>query len=1224
MKTKVALSEQELRSLIRDVLIEAPVPEGAGDDFDSLVTPETKAHLDKMISYLGKFIVPQGDAGSGRFRSKLSVYIMNSPPHYCQSQNTEMESGEKFISYGVSQAISTDAGPDALLINLFNFIACAFALGKSVTVHTSRGPKVLKPACSLYSLAIGGDAYIGTMDPSVVETYKSPGIDFTIHDLKTVEGQTAYIQNVITKDDVLQSVAQGIKQVESAAKRTLPMLDYYDEAAKAKVKGLLVAQVAAVNAKIKENINSYNTAQLQYYLYEPLVRPSQWISNPDLQDPASSPWWTAWEACNIFARSIDAIKDGLGQNAACAAMVMHAARQMKKGVAFRASEGGWSSELQGGAYQTLLEEKSGRNLRVFLTEAQLKRLIYAALSLNEVDRTKIVTGAQKVLSTAGDVGVPGAGLAAKALGAIAGEAEPVAAAAGAAARSAPDLAGAASTLRAGANLEQVQLPQAVAKIINRTTDAADSERYIQSIGVRISTTIIDSLRENPAAVGVFADNIADSVSKSARRIAKSRNFSDEKADAIEKFCRAAVKYSVELSFGITDSKAELDAARKELQNIDSNSSIEIFLGETKNLDEIYDAASRESVLTADAINDAIAVVDPSLASSAKANLDSSIIPLLRRRKIELTTDGDIVVTVSTANAGTRRYKPAAILAAVRSYKSALENKQPIAQASSEARGGRDFVLMMTGKDDIETVNSQIDLLTEVVDYVTQGAVLGAESTKSTLRAEMDELLRPVVNYIRSALSETQAQRVTKQLTAEPGEGAAQTLGDYISAAVGGSSASTASFYNIADTADKILKDWKRPGGMSKVSAIWKTASLLLFTAPKLRADIGRGLIAGPGWLLEFFGSTEWGPALVKAGGFDKYIGPRIVGDIAVFAILWPLLTEHVLKNDPVAKTLFADILVRGGWTQFGGIGRLAVDAANEIGRDMVDAEVQEYMKLVSDGNSPKVMRGLFQNLMKNQLAQVSDADLVQIFRLAGPDQNLVKFGPIAEFLLKRINSLGGEFGDTLSLITPETPELSQENVSSLLIDVGVAAKEITQLKQELARFGSGVQGNETLTSLKAGRVAVISQVLRLLDNMEPGAMSINPVNASSTIAGIKKYETVLTSDYRRDLEASPTGALFDWFDLINPDNLFYLPVYLKNTFYPIEVSTPDDPTTLTKLGASVLYNGPGRRQDLGEIDDLDPGLVQDIGKLVDEMGKAFGDIYAANMVINPPAATEQK
>ena len=130
---------------------------------------------------------------------------------------------------------------------------------------------------------------------------------------------------------------------------------------------------------------------------------------------------------------------------------------------------------------------------------------------------------------------------------------------------------------------------------------------------------------------------------------------------------------------------------------------------------------------------------------------------------------------------------------------------------------------------------------------------------------------------------------------------------------------------------------------------------------------------------------------------------------------------------------------------------------------MVDAEVQEYMKLVSDGNSPKVMRGLFQNLMKNQLAQVSDADLVQIFRLAGPDQNLVKFGPIAEFLLKRINSLGGEFGDTLSLITPETPELSQENVSSLLIDVGVAAKEITQLKQELARFGSGVQGNETLT-----------------------------------------------------------------------------------------------------------------------------------------------------------------
>lgn len=1232
MKTKVALSEQELRSLIRDVLIEAPVPEGAegadGDDFTSQVTPQTKEHLDKLISYLGKFINPIGNAGSVQFRAKLSSHIMASPPQICQSQNTEMEGGAKFLNYSVPQASSTSAGSDALLINLFNFIACAFALGKSVSVNAPGKVRTLKPTCSLYSLAIGNDAYVGTMEQNVVDIYKSPDIKFTIHDLNTAEGQAAYIQNVITKDEVLQSVTQGIKQVEADAGRTLLMLDYYDDVAKEKVKSLLTQQIAAVNAKMLEYLNTYNSAQLQYYLYEPLVRPDQWISNPDLQDPASSPWWTAWEACNIFARSIDAIKDGPGQNAACAAMVLNAARQAKKGVAFRASEKSWSSELQGGSYQALLEEKSGRNLRVFLSEAQIKRLIYAALALNEVDSSKLAAGAQKVLGVAGDLGVPGAGVASRAVGALAGEAEPVAAAAGATARSAPEIAGAAADLRSGGRIENVELPQSATNIIIRTTAAADNKQYIQSIGSKISREIIDTLKRNPNAISAFADKIADAVSAAAKRAADAKGFSTDKVDAIEAFCRASAKYGVELAFGKTDSKPALDSARKALEDVDNNGSIGIFVTDQAFLDTVNTSVSRDSVVIADAINAAIETIDPSLASSAKASLDASIIPLLRNSKINLTPGGEMVVADSRPGSGisSTRYKPSTILTAVRSYKQVLEKRQPIAQASPQARGGRDFVLMMTGREDIEAVNSQIDLLTAIVDYVTQGSAMGLEATRGTLRAQMEQLLEPTVLYMRKALNEIQANKIDRQVSAEPGQGAAQSIGDFISAAIGGSTASTSSFVDIGVTANEILSTWRRPGGMSKASAVWQTASLLLFTAPKLRADIGRALIAGPGYVLSKLGSTEWGPAMMTAGGFKKYIGPRIVGDIAVFGILWPYMIEPALKNDPVAKTLFADILVRGGWTQFGGIARLAVDAANELGRDLVNSDVDEYMRFVAGGNAPDTMLALFQNLMKNQLALLSDADLVQIFRLAAPDQNLQKFGPYAELLLKRINSLGGEFGDTLNLITPETPEISQENVSALLIDVDTAAKEIAQLGQELEKFGSAVQDNQTLTALKQGRVAVISQVLRLLENMKPTKISINPVNASSTIAGIKQYEAVLTSDYRRDLEASPTGELFGWLDSINPDNLFYLPVYMKNAIYPVEVDnragTPSDPTTLTKLGADALYNGPGRRQDFGEIDDLDPLLIQDVGEIVIEMGKAFGDIYAINMLINPPAAPE--
>jgi hypothetical protein len=110
MKKKVALSEKELRSLIHSVLIEAPEPVEAGDDdFNSQVTPQTKAQLETTINYLAKFIDPLTDRGISVFKAKLWLYIMNSPPHICKSGNTEMEGGLNFLGYPAPSAASNAA-----------------------------------------------------------------------------------------------------------------------------------------------------------------------------------------------------------------------------------------------------------------------------------------------------------------------------------------------------------------------------------------------------------------------------------------------------------------------------------------------------------------------------------------------------------------------------------------------------------------------------------------------------------------------------------------------------------------------------------------------------------------------------------------------------------------------------------------------------------------------------------------------------------------------------------------------------------------------------------------------------------------------------------------------------------------------------------------------------------------------------------------------------------
>jgi hypothetical protein len=1214
MKTKVTLSEQQLRSLIRDVLIEAPVPEGAGDDFNSLVTPAVRDQLETTIQYLGKFIDPTGVAGSTRFKAKLWVHIMNSPPHICKSGNTEMEGGIKFIGYQVPEAASNDLGPDALLINLVNFIACAFAQGKEVSINTFSGPKKLKPNCSLYSLAIGDSAYIGSMDPGQVEIYRDPAINFTVHDVKTPAGQSEYIKNVVAKPDVLSKIIPEIKMIEGAGGKPIPKLDYANEDAKKKLGDLIKQQLEGVQARLREQINKFNTPQMQYYLYEPLLRPTAWMSNPDLSEPTSSPWWAAWEACNIFARTVDTYKDPVSQNAACAAMVLNMANQAKKGVAFRATDRGWSSEARGGSYQTLLESLSGNELRVFLTEAQLKRLIHSALSLSRLDEVTPPPSWSSALDIAEKIpGVGGLVKAARSIGSLGGDAEQATGAAGAAARDTEAiraLAGAVKTKTAAAGLDTALVGASrVVKAIN----PSEADQRIAALTTRLVQQTYDTLFRTTDAMDVFIDNLANSVGDQVGRLAASRNFNQTQVDAVVNFCVESVKFTLRETLAGNADAAGLDAARNALIAADPQDLLGTFLTSPSTTPMVKEAVKGQIIEVSDSI-----LKDPSFApvsTFAKSTVIDTLNGQLDDVGLKLSPDGT-KITFPRSNSPTTEYAVLDIRRTLEKYESQLaqaasSGAPPIFTTDTvKLRSFLDSTFKRSDADGIAKFREILDGIDETV---------GAQPAKKITTDLLETVSGGVVDLLEITLYPTLTSQATKAARQVPGATGAAKASRYADLILGGGTSSTASWLQSKMVIQDILGTWRRGGVLSKGSAVLKVASVALFTAPKTRADIGRGILTGSGWILTKLGASSFGPKLMRAGRLNKYLIPRIVGDGAIFLLFSPLVADKVMQNDPLARALYADLFERGGYTEFGGLARMAFDVINELGRSLdVDQELKDYLKFVADGQAPETMRLGFRNLLATQLGTLSDTQLEQMFEIIEPDANLSRLGPTAEFITQQTDKLGGDFGDALKGLADLTFDQSQEDISGLIVDVENLKQEAAQLAAEISRFGQSAQNNKTLTALKQSRVQVISQVLRLLDNMMPSGTSIPLVDASSAVSQIAKYEDALTKDYRRELAAGPTSGLFNWADRVNPDNLFYLAVTAGSPVIP----DVEDPAIMSQLGASALYNGPGRYQDPGELADLPQDLQVDIGTLTQKMTELFADVYKINMAVNPPPPPE--
>lgn len=1204
MKTKATLSEKELRSLIHSVLIEAPEPVEAGDDdFNSQVTPQTKAQLETTINYLAKFIDPLADRGISLFKAKLWLYIMNSPPHICKSGNTEMEGGLKFLGYPAPGAASNDAGPDALLINLVNFIACAFAQGKQVSINTSSGIKSLKPNCSLYSLAIGADAYIGSMDPESVEIYRDPTINFTVHDVKTPAGQSEYIQNVVTNSELLSKITPAIKMIEGAGGKPIPKLDYADDDAKKRLEGLIKKQVDDVQARLRENINKFNTTQMQYYLYEPLLRPTAWMSNPDLSEPASSPWWAAWEACNIFARTIDAYKDPVSQNAACAAMVLNMTNQAKKGVAFRATDRGWSSEQRGGNYQTLLESLAGNELRVFLTEAQLKRLIHSALSLSRLDE---VTPSAALDIAEKIPGVGGLVKAARSIGSLGGDAEQAAGAAGAAGRDTAAIRALASAVRSKTAAAGLDTALAGASRVVKAINPSEADQRIAALTTRLVQQTYDTLFRTTGAMDVFIDNLANSVGESVGRLAASQNFNQGQVDAVVNFCIESVKYVLRESFtGSADSTA-LNGARTALDRVDNPEFLVAFLSSNDTTRSLKDAVRTNNIDVSDKIL-ADTSYDP-VASFAKSTVIDMLNGQLDSVGLKIASNGKI--TFPKSRSPSTEYSVVDIRRTLEKYEREVAQAAPGASPTLAPDTAKLRVFLESEFQRSDALG--VAKFREILDGIDE--TVAAQPAKKITTDLLETVNDRVVDTIQITLSPTltgQATTAARQVAGATGAAQASRYADLI---LGGGTSSTASWLQSKMVIEDILNTWRR-GGVSQASAVLKVASVALFTAPKTRADIGRGALTGLGWLLTKLGASGIGPKVMRAGGFKKYLLPRIVGDGTIFLLFSPFIADKVMQNDPVARALYADLFERGGYTEFGGLARMAFDVMNELGRSLdVDQDLKDYLAYVAGGQAPVTMLAGFQNLLATQLGTLSDTQLANMFEIVEASANLSRLGPAAEFITQQTDKLGGDFGDALKGLSDLTFDQSQDDISGLIVDVENLKQEAAQLAAEISRFGQSAADNKTLTALKQSRVQVISQVLRLLDNMIPSGTSIPLVDGSAAVTQIAKYEDALTKDYRRELAAGPTSGLFNWADRVNPDNLFYLVVTAGSPVAP----NVEDPDIMKQLGASALYNGPGRYQDPGELADLPQVLQVDIGTLTQKMTGLFADVYTINMAVNPP------
>jgi N-acetylmuramic acid 6-phosphate (MurNAc-6-P) etherase len=101
----------------------------------------------------------------------------------------------------------------------------------------------------------------------------------------------------------------------------------------------------------------------------------------------------------------------------------------------------------------------------------------------------------------------------------------------------------------------------------------------------------------------------------------------------------------------------------------------------------------------------------------------------------------------------------------------------------------------------------------------------------------------VVDTIQITLSSTltgQATTAARQVAGATGAAQASRYADLI---LGGGTSSTASWLQSKMVIEDILNTWRR-GGVSQASAVLKVASGALFTAPKTRADIGRGILTG--------------------------------------------------------------------------------------------------------------------------------------------------------------------------------------------------------------------------------------------------------------------------------------------------------------------------------------------------------------------------------------------
>jgi hypothetical protein len=416
MKTKVTLSEQELRSLIKAALIQE-APEAPGT-----TTALTSS------SYIKDAVASASDFNPAK-RLALIKYLTGidadawwkTVKNLCTiAQAQYVTSGGVVWSSNANTVYETN--PKEFLDGFLNYCTLGVLSFKTVTLRSTRsgtGPDssltlTPKHAFDVIMSEDGNTAYVkdnalATQCNALLGVGSSILIDQSGDDL--------------LKDEIIDKLLVT-KQAHVSGETPSDMpknlcYTYVPESVKKRIKTEFEQAWAARRDRIEKVLDDTNREVYETFLYMPLLNPRIWLQPDHPPDsPLFTPWRMTWSACYLLSDIL--VKHG---DDGKYAIMTQLYRIMSRGTSLNIADApGADYALAGGLNVSNIEESRMARLvvnSVMLTEADLRRVIAAALSEGIFGRSAARAG----IDIASDVAGAGARMVGRAADAAAAEGE---------------------------------------------------------------------------------------------------------------------------------------------------------------------------------------------------------------------------------------------------------------------------------------------------------------------------------------------------------------------------------------------------------------------------------------------------------------------------------------------------------------------------------------------------------------------------------------------------------------------------------------------------------------------------------------------------------------------------------------------------------------------------------------------------------------------------------